>query len=152
MTMEDRPATLPRRTTPRPSPSENVDPIDISTPLVSAPSTSFAPTAFQDAPADTPAPLAVESATPSPSAPVTVNLGSKKVRPPREREVVVQLNSKISLEAREALDRITQRDGGTLRSAIETGIFLLEYLTAHDDAGDPDPSMDELLAIYRANS
>lgn len=160
MTIADRPASL-RRSAPRPSPVENIDPID-TTPVPSlAPATTPAPAPVA-ATAEAPAPASTATKTPkrgsggkkqqpaAETAAATATPVFKRARGPREREIVVQLNSKISLKARDTLDQITAYDGRTIRSGIETGIFLLDYLIKKEQTGEM-PVLEEMLEIYGAD-
>lgn len=160
MTIAERPATL-RRSTPRPSPVENIDPIDTTpVPPVAQPQPDPEPAAPVEADA---APAAPAPAAKSPkrgssskkSAPATqagteaeaVAAMFKRARPHRERQIVVQLNSKIALEARDTLDEIIAYDSRTIRSGIETGIYLLDYLSKKEQAGEM-PVLEDMLRIY----
>lgn len=171
MTMqEDRPATL-RRSAPRPSPIENVDPIDTTPPAamaaalpVPAPAEASKPKSqaatsekksrgrVTKALADEPS-VAPEAAT----RPAVTDVSAQsptptpfKRRGSKEREVIVQLNSKISLKARDTLDAITEYDGRTIRSGVETGIYLLDYLIKKEQTGEY-PVLEEMLRIYEAD-
>jgi hypothetical protein len=43
-------------------------------------------------------------------------------RPPKKRDVAVQLNTRVSLDYRELLDEVVAREGISLRAAVETAI------------------------------
>lgn len=160
MTIAERPATL-RRSTPRPSPVENIDPID-TTPVPPTappqPDPEPAVAAETEVAAAAPTPVAKSpkrGSSPKKSAPKkkaeteaeTVAAMFKRARPHRERQIVVQLNSKIALEARDTLDEIVAYDSRTIRSGIETGIYLLNYLSKKEQAGEM-PVLEDMLRIY----
>ncbi|SDZ48485.1 hypothetical protein [Herbiconiux ginsengi] len=43
-------------------------------------------------------------------------------KPPRKRDVAVQLNTRVSLDNRELLDEVVAREGISLRAAVEMAI------------------------------
>ena len=59
---------------------------------------------------------------------------TRRVRAPRKGVAVVQLNSKISVAARDTLARVTLRRGRTIRSSVETGILLLDVLATYEES------------------
>jgi len=127
--MQERPADLSRRG-PKPSPMEDIDPIDVARPAVPA----AAPAAPQeDAGGDAPV-----------SAPVRVRARTKPAR-----KILVQLNTKVAVDARQILDDTCDENGRTIQANVETGILLVEYLAEQQATGSPVSAV-EIQRIYDA--
>jgi hypothetical protein len=115
----------------RPATDEDRDPIDTGSRTVQA-ATPYTPIAATD----TPAPALTPAASPAYTETVQAILaGQTPVQPAitvvdvplpprrtRRQEVTVQLATRVSIEARDLLDVIAERDGITVRSAVEHAI------------------------------
>ena len=105
----ERPSSLVRK--PRPAADEQVDPVDYQTP---APTPSPAP-----APA---APAATPTPTPPPAAEPEGARRPKLGRPKAKREATVPFSTRIAVSLSEMLDEAAEREGITIRSALEHAI------------------------------